>query len=138
MGIDMKYYKTITRQLAATVVLGLLTGCAIQQPVSSKQAEDSIGASQTIASTETDSLWEAVPEAQPTETEESTESETEEVAETDTEEEQARGNGRIIAIDPGHQAPDIDMSAQEPIGPDKSQSDCRYTRYLHRIEGIQT
>ena len=123
----MKYYKTITRQLAATVVLGLLTGCAIQQPVSSKQAEDSIGASQTIASTETDSLWEAVPEAQPTETEESTESETEEVAETDTEEEQARGNGRIIAIDPGHQAPDIDMSAQEPIGPGAAETKAKAT-----------
>lgn len=127
LGTNMRYYKTITRGLAATVALGLLTGCAVQQPVSSNQAEDSIGASQTIASTETDSSWEAVSETQTTETEESTEIETEEVAETDTKEEQARENGRIIAIDPGHQAPDIDMSAQEPIGPGATETKAKAT-----------
>ena len=52
-----------------------------------------------------------------------TEETTEETTEVTTEEttgEEAADNGYIVAIDPGHQAPDINMSAKEPNGPGSS------------------
>lgn len=35
-------------------------------------------------------------------------------------EEMLSGNGYIVAIDPGHQAPDVDMSAKEPNAPEST------------------
>lgn len=37
------------------------------------------------------------------------------------------GQGHIVGIDPGHQGPNVDMSAQEPIGPGASQTKAKAT-----------
>lgn len=49
--------------------------------------------------------------------------ETESETETETEE----GNGHIVALDPGHQSFEVDMSAPEPIGPGASQTKMKAT-----------
>lgn len=49
-------------------------------------------------------------------------------AETETEtEETEAGNGHIVALDPGHQSFEVDMSAPEPIGPGASQTKMKAT-----------
>lgn len=39
----------------------------------------------------------------------------------------ASSNGHIVGIDPGHQGPSVDMSAQEPVGPGASETKAKAT-----------
>ena len=47
--------------------------------------------------------------------------------ESETETETEAGNGHIVALDPGHQSFEVDMSAPEPIGPGASQTKMKAT-----------
>ncbi|MGN1022920.1 MAG: N-acetylmuramoyl-L-alanine amidase [Lachnospiraceae bacterium] len=121
----MRVRKNQIRAVLTGILLpALLCGCA------ENTAKDEVPSKE-----ESSAVWESVPEVTEVSTEaaaeaptaESTEpAETASTEETESEKEE-EGNGYLVAIDPGHQAPDVDMSAQEPVGPGASTTKAKAT-----------
>lgn len=94
--------------------LTILSGCEKKEPVSEKKQEQVVSTQQV-----TEEITEEITEEMTTET--TTQYTTEQtVEEQKTEEEQNRKN-ILISIDPGHQGPNVDMSATEPNAPGSSE-----------------
>lgn len=98
-----------------------LAGCASSEEADAKTSTfwEKVETAEAVTTSAEEAAEETTTEETTTET--TTEATTEAAAEETTKEsEETSSNGWIVAIDPGHQAPDIDMSATEPNGPGSS------------------
>lgn len=101
--------------LATVIAAGVCLGLGYQKYGSRHDADQSLD-SNAVESETAESMFEPF------------ESETEKETETETETEtESYSNGKIVALDPGHQSSEIDMSAQEPVGPGATETKMKAT-----------
>ena len=113
-----RYIVVIVMLAVALAAAGVF--CTVALHKNSKLKEENLKIKESLESLEAQKdLMEAELAAAGSETK--TETETETLEETETESTEPLKNGKKIAIDPGHQSFEVNMSEKEPLGPGSSE-----------------